>query len=197
MVLVHQHNMVISPWTMVAAILMQSQQDVTVRSLVHEVDWVKHLASNLGAYIDWPGELCILSVARWIAPFGMFLIEKIRSAVKVTFCLVCLYLTTRFSCLLVGFLGSRKETAHWKKNQSFQRSCFFKTWSRSKYSFACFAYCHELCVSDFCLPSSFNFIFCQILLKCKVVCLNSESDFCLWHAGLCFILIWTLWWLGH
>ena len=60
MVLVHQHNMVISPWTMVAAILMQSHQDVTVRSLMHEVDWVKHLASNLGAYIDWPGEFRIL-----------------------------------------------------------------------------------------------------------------------------------------
>ncbi|KAK7103571.1 dihydroxyacetone phosphate acyltransferase-like [Littorina saxatilis] len=54
MVLVHQHNMVISPWSMVAAVLMQSQQGVTVRSLVHEVDWVKRLASNLGAYIDWP-----------------------------------------------------------------------------------------------------------------------------------------------
>nr|KAG5704262.1 hypothetical protein BaRGS_012550 [Batillaria attramentaria] len=53
-VLVHQHNMVISPWSMVAAVLMQSQQGVTVRELIREVDWVKRLASNLGAYIDWP-----------------------------------------------------------------------------------------------------------------------------------------------
>lgn len=53
-VMVHQHNMVISPWAMVAAVLMQSQQGVTVRELVREVDWVKRLASNLGAYIDWP-----------------------------------------------------------------------------------------------------------------------------------------------
>lgn len=53
-VLIHQHSMVISPWSMVAAILMQSQQGVTVRELIREVDWVKRLASNLGAYIDWP-----------------------------------------------------------------------------------------------------------------------------------------------
>jgi glycerone phosphate O-acyltransferase len=57
MVIVHQHNMVISPWAMTAAVLMQSPQGVTVRELVREVDWVKRLASNLGAYIDWPGEL--------------------------------------------------------------------------------------------------------------------------------------------
>ena len=56
MVLVHQHSMVVSPWTMVAAVLMQTQQGVPVKSLVHEVEWVKRLASNLGAYIDWPGE---------------------------------------------------------------------------------------------------------------------------------------------
>lgn len=54
MVLVHQHNMVISPWSMVSAVLMQTQQGMTVRALVHEVEWLKRLASNLGAYIDWP-----------------------------------------------------------------------------------------------------------------------------------------------
>ncbi|PVD26429.1 hypothetical protein C0Q70_14106 [Pomacea canaliculata] len=53
-VLVHQHNMVISVWSMVAAILVQSQQGVTVRQMLREVEWMKRLASNLGAYIDWP-----------------------------------------------------------------------------------------------------------------------------------------------
>lgn len=56
-VLVHQHNMVISVWSMVAAILVQSQQGVTVRQMLREVEWMKRLASNLGAYIDWPGKL--------------------------------------------------------------------------------------------------------------------------------------------
>lgn len=54
MVLVHQQHMVISPWSMMAAVLVQSQQGITLRELVREVDWLKRLASNLGAYIDWP-----------------------------------------------------------------------------------------------------------------------------------------------
>lgn len=54
---IHQHNMVISPWVMIAAVLVQSQQGVMVKEMVREVEWVKRLASNLGAYIDWPGEI--------------------------------------------------------------------------------------------------------------------------------------------
>ncbi|BFZ06861.1 hypothetical protein BsWGS_09899 [Bradybaena similaris] len=53
-VLTHQKHMVVSPWSMMAAVLMQTQGGVSVRQLAKEVDWVKRQASNMGAYIDWP-----------------------------------------------------------------------------------------------------------------------------------------------
>ncbi|XP_067681176.1 dihydroxyacetone phosphate acyltransferase-like [Haliotis asinina] len=53
-VLRHQKHMVISPWSLISAVLMQSPSGVSVRQLVREVEWLKRQASNLGAYIDWP-----------------------------------------------------------------------------------------------------------------------------------------------
>ena len=56
MVLTHQKNMVVSPWAMMAVVLMQTQGGISLRQLAKEVEWVKRQAANLGAYIDWPGE---------------------------------------------------------------------------------------------------------------------------------------------
>jgi len=53
----HQRHFVISPWSVMATILMQSRDGISVKQLVREVDWLKRQAQNLGAYVDWPGIL--------------------------------------------------------------------------------------------------------------------------------------------
>lgn len=52
-----QRHLVISPWSLMAAILMQNREGISVRQLVKEADWLKRQAYNLGAYVDWPGEM--------------------------------------------------------------------------------------------------------------------------------------------
>ncbi|KAL4237809.1 hypothetical protein ACF0H5_002521 [Mactra antiquata] len=47
-------NMAISPWSMIAAVLLQNLDGIPLRQLVKEVEWLKRQASNLGAYIDYP-----------------------------------------------------------------------------------------------------------------------------------------------
>ncbi|XP_059144177.1 dihydroxyacetone phosphate acyltransferase-like [Physella acuta] len=64
MVLTHQKHMVVSPWSMMAAVLMQSQGGISLRQLAKEVEWVKRQASNMGAYIDWPASESAESVLR-------------------------------------------------------------------------------------------------------------------------------------
>ncbi|XP_041353504.1 dihydroxyacetone phosphate acyltransferase-like isoform X2 [Gigantopelta aegis] len=54
-ILQHLKNMIICPWSLVAAVLMQCNGGVSVRHIVKEVEWLKRQASNLGARIDWPG----------------------------------------------------------------------------------------------------------------------------------------------
>ena len=51
-----QRHLVISPWSLVAAVLMQSREGIVLSQLARETDWLKRQAANLGAYIDWPGE---------------------------------------------------------------------------------------------------------------------------------------------
>lgn len=48
-------NMAISPWSIIAAVLLQNLEGIPLKHLLKEVDWLKRQASNLGAYIDWPG----------------------------------------------------------------------------------------------------------------------------------------------
>ena len=50
-----QLHMVISPWVLMAAVLMQSREGILVRQLIKEVEWLKRQACNLGAYVNWPG----------------------------------------------------------------------------------------------------------------------------------------------
>ena len=51
----HQTHAMISPWSLMAAVIMQSPEGITSKQLSREVDWLKRLASNLSAKIDWPG----------------------------------------------------------------------------------------------------------------------------------------------
>ena len=50
-----QKHMVISPWALVATVLMQNRDGIPTRQLIRETEWLKRQASNLGAYVDWPG----------------------------------------------------------------------------------------------------------------------------------------------
>lgn len=54
-VLLQLQHMVISPWSMIAAILVQNKVGIKIKELIKEVEWIKRQASNFGAYIDWPG----------------------------------------------------------------------------------------------------------------------------------------------
>ena len=56
MVLQHLRNMAISPWSIISAVLLQNMEGIHLKQLLKEVDWLKRQASNLGAYIDWPGK---------------------------------------------------------------------------------------------------------------------------------------------
>lgn len=59
-----QRHLVISPWSLMAAILMQNREGIPVRQLVKEADWLKRQAYNLGAYVDWPGDLSTDDIIR-------------------------------------------------------------------------------------------------------------------------------------
>jgi len=52
----HQRHMVISPWSLIATILIQSRDGISIRQLIKESDWLKRQAQNFGAYVDWPGK---------------------------------------------------------------------------------------------------------------------------------------------
>jgi glycerone phosphate O-acyltransferase len=43
--------MVISPWSLMAAVLVQNKDGIQIKQLIKEVEWIKRQASNLGAYI--------------------------------------------------------------------------------------------------------------------------------------------------
>ena len=76
------------------------------------------------------------------------------------------------------------------------KGCDFKIWRTSESSFACFAYCQEICLSNFCLPDSFNFFSPLILFQCKVThVINSESDLWfnkLFRPDMIFAVDWVL-----
>lgn len=59
-----QKHMVISPWSLIAAVLMQNPDGISMTQLLREVDWLKRQAYNLAAYIDWPGNASADSVVR-------------------------------------------------------------------------------------------------------------------------------------
>jgi len=60
-----QQHQVISPWSVMATVLMQNRDGISVKQLVREVDWLKRQAQNLGAYVDWPGDVATEDVVRY------------------------------------------------------------------------------------------------------------------------------------
>jgi glycerol-3-phosphate O-acyltransferase len=54
-VLVQQQHLVISPWSLIAAVLMQTREGISFHQLIKEVEWLKQQVYNLGGYVDWPG----------------------------------------------------------------------------------------------------------------------------------------------
>ena len=65
----------------------------------------------------------------------------------------------------------------------------FKARSRSEYSRACFAGCHEFFFSNMYLPGSFNFVSPKLFTHNVTCDFNSVSDVYLWFEELCFALI--------
>jgi len=59
----HQRHMVVSPWSLIATVLMQSRDGISIKQLIRESDWLKRQAQNFGAYVDWPGSSFILCVS--------------------------------------------------------------------------------------------------------------------------------------
>ena len=53
---IQQQHFVISPWTLMASILLQNPDGIAFKQMVKEVNWLKRQAYNLAAYVDWPGE---------------------------------------------------------------------------------------------------------------------------------------------
>jgi glycerone phosphate O-acyltransferase len=50
-----QRHLVVSPWAIMATVLIQNRDGISVSQLVRESDWLKRQAQNYGAYVDWPG----------------------------------------------------------------------------------------------------------------------------------------------
>ncbi|XP_074649512.1 dihydroxyacetone phosphate acyltransferase-like [Tubulanus polymorphus] len=51
----HQKHMCISPWALIATILLQNKDGIYLNDLLREVVWLKRSVINLDGYVDWPG----------------------------------------------------------------------------------------------------------------------------------------------
>ncbi|KAG7461107.1 hypothetical protein MATL_G00206480 [Megalops atlanticus] len=52
-----EENMVLSPWSLMATILMQNLGGMDWDSLAQQTEWLKELALGFGAHLDWPGHV--------------------------------------------------------------------------------------------------------------------------------------------
>ncbi|XP_041108521.1 dihydroxyacetone phosphate acyltransferase isoform X2 [Polyodon spathula] len=57
MVHLQQENMVVSPWVLIATILMQDLPGVDSDYLIEKTSWLRSLALLFGAFLDWPGHV--------------------------------------------------------------------------------------------------------------------------------------------
>lgn len=68
LVLEQQKMLVLSPWTLIATVLIQAKGGmVHIKELCKEVDWLKRQLFNLGAYIDWPANVPVEKVVEHYA----------------------------------------------------------------------------------------------------------------------------------
>uniref|UniRef100_A0A4W3H8S5 Glyceronephosphate O-acyltransferase n=1 Tax=Callorhinchus milii TaxID=7868 RepID=A0A4W3H8S5_CALMI len=57
MVLLQQKNMVISPWPLMATVLMQNLPGIPLLDVIRKTLWLKEIAEAFGAFIDWPANV--------------------------------------------------------------------------------------------------------------------------------------------
>lgn len=48
-------NMVLSPWILIAAVLLQNLPAIDIELLVEKTLWLKGLTQAFGGFLDWPG----------------------------------------------------------------------------------------------------------------------------------------------
>ncbi|XP_078069482.1 dihydroxyacetone phosphate acyltransferase isoform X2 [Mustelus asterias] len=54
MVLLQQKNMVISPWALLATVIIQNLPSLPLSDLTRQTLWLKAIAETFGAFLDWP-----------------------------------------------------------------------------------------------------------------------------------------------
>ena len=55
MQLLQIQNLVLSPWVLVVAVLLQNQPSVDFDTLVEKTLWLKGLTQTFGGFLSWPG----------------------------------------------------------------------------------------------------------------------------------------------
>lgn len=55
MELLQIENMVLSPWVLVAAVLLQNLPAMDFELLIEKTVWLKGLTQTFGGFIEWPG----------------------------------------------------------------------------------------------------------------------------------------------
>jgi len=56
MVMLQQKNMVISPWALLATVIIQNLPSLPLSDLTRHTLWLKAIAETFGAFIDWPSK---------------------------------------------------------------------------------------------------------------------------------------------
>lgn len=56
MVRLQERGMVLSPWSLMALVLLQNPEGLNLDILTQRTAWLKGLALNFGALLDWPGK---------------------------------------------------------------------------------------------------------------------------------------------
>ncbi|XP_028579805.2 dihydroxyacetone phosphate acyltransferase isoform X2 [Podarcis muralis] len=64
MELLQIENMVLSPWILVAAVLLQNLPAIDLQLLVEKTLWLKGLTQTFGGFLDWPDNLCANKAVR-------------------------------------------------------------------------------------------------------------------------------------
>ncbi|XP_062831884.1 dihydroxyacetone phosphate acyltransferase isoform X3 [Anolis carolinensis] len=64
MELLQIENMVLSPWILVAVVLLQNLPAIELELLVEKTVWLKNVTQTFGGFLDWPDNLCANKAVR-------------------------------------------------------------------------------------------------------------------------------------
>uniref|UniRef100_A0A8D0EAG4 Dihydroxyacetone phosphate acyltransferase n=1 Tax=Salvator merianae TaxID=96440 RepID=A0A8D0EAG4_SALMN len=64
MELLQIENMILSPWILISAVLLQNLPAIDFELLVEKTLWLKGLTQTFGGFLDWPDDLCASKVVR-------------------------------------------------------------------------------------------------------------------------------------